>query len=216
MPRKKVIKEIPLNSDDDYEPTTYNDSATVEQPAAAAAANVAEPASHPISATPPPSKPTAAEAPPPAPVKKKAMGIPQRAVTQKRLESLRAANEARLRQKIERELLEKKRRDEEQERMLEQKMRKIVEETMKAREKPQVKNNKFRLPPPAMQNDDYGDDDDDYEDDYADHPSNRYNKAPPPSQRRLFAMDEDLASRSRMNNGSTENPLFGMIFGGGR
>lgn len=168
MPRKKVIKEIPLNSDDDDDSTMAQESPAPNPTTTPTTATETQTA---IPSTPPPAP--APTVPPPTPVKKKAIAIPQRAVTQKRLDSLKAANEARLRLKIEKELEDKRRREQEQDRAMEQKMKKMVEDLLKAKEKfaqppppqPVQKPSRFsRLPPPALQ--EYDDEEDVYYDAY--------------------------------------------------
>lgn len=68
-----------------------------------------------------------ATTPPPSPKAKKVKKfVEPKELSDKKLESLRVANEARLRKKIEREMIEKRKAQEDQERMLEEKIVELI------------------------------------------------------------------------------------------
>jgi hypothetical protein len=154
MGRKKVIREIPLSSggetsgEDVSAPSkepklNANGAATSAPTPAVAAPPPPEPAppsdaavaqASVASATAPPvvdkvkAAPAAAKEPAPPPiVKQKAPPKRMRQVTDKRLESLRAANEARTRIRIERELELKRLEKEQHDREMEMRVQKLFE-----------------------------------------------------------------------------------------
>jgi hypothetical protein len=143
--RKKVLQEIALDSDNEQPPSTSEKPVAVEPPAP-----IPEPLPEPVMSKtvdqPPPiiepeKAPVTVSAPEPtAPAQRKSVRkraaatsstTTKNTLTEQRRESLRKANEARLRKKIEKEIAEKERARQEAERRMEQKVQKMVEEQMK-------------------------------------------------------------------------------------
>lgn len=119
--KKRVIREIPLDSDSEVEqveePVTEPVEAPVVEPEPkkqrAKKIKVVEPEPEPV--------PEPVEVPEPKEERPK-----KKVISAKRAESLRKANEARLRQKIEKQIADEKAQKESQERMLEEKILKLL------------------------------------------------------------------------------------------
>jgi hypothetical protein len=220
MARKKVIREIPLSSGGE---SSENDVPTpkepklpksAKEPAKNAPANEATSADSaaPLAPAAVATKTeaiaveTSAKEPPPPPiVKHKAEPKRLRELTDKRIESLRAANEARVRIKIEREMELKRIEKEQQEREMEQRVQKMVEKHWREYSSKQQQQQQQQQPKITQRS--YEKEDDYYEGE------DEYEHVPQVQQKSSYT----LINRSKTNQPAPyqqiPNPLFSQIFG---